>query len=261
MLRAVITDLDGTFLGADSQPLAANMDALRRAAATGCHIMVATGRHYPFVQALLQQLGVPAWVLSANGARVHAPDGSLFAAANLAPALVQKLVQPELAMGAEMALYLDDRRLACRYHGGGLDWYAQAAEQLDSLADYHGRDVAKIVYCGEPALLARIEADILYRFEGQLALTYSQDCYLEAMAPGVSKGSALLSVLQQLDIDPADCAAFGDALNDAEMLSLVGHPHVMANASAALRQRVPQALVIGHHTEAAVAQALARWFA
>ena len=43
MLRAVITDLDGTFLGTDSQPLPANMDALRRAAAAGISVAVGAG--------------------------------------------------------------------------------------------------------------------------------------------------------------------------------------------------------------------------
>lgn len=260
MLRAVITDLDGTFLGADAQPLPDNLAAMRRAAAAGCQVMVASGRHYPFVQRVLVQLGLPAWVISANGARIHAPDGSLFHAADLPPALVQKLVQPEVARDVELALYQDGHKLACRYAGGPLENYAQGAETFDSLADFHGRDVAKVVYFGPPARLAPIEADIRHRFEGQLSLTYSQDCYLEAMAPGVSKGSALQRVLAELDIAAADCAAFGDALNDAEMLTLVGHPHVMGNASAALRARVPHAPVIGDHRDAAVAQALTRWF-
>lgn len=261
MFRAIATDLDGTLLDADSRINARSWQALRRAAAAGCQLIVATGRHHRDVRDILSAgSDLAIRVISSNGARVHDHDDRQLLAANLAPALVNKLVQPALAGDAEMALYLDEHRVACRYQGP-LQAYAGKAQQLDSLQDYHGSHVAKIIYYATPDRLAAIEAEILHRFEGQLALVYSQDCYLEVMAPGVSKGSALALLLQQLDIAPQDCAAFGDAQNDVEMLQLVGHPHRMANASPRLYGQVPQAREIGYHAESAVAGVLERAFA
>ncbi|SCK28925.1 Cof-type HAD-IIB family hydrolase [Vogesella sp. LIG4] len=256
MFRAIATDLDGTLLDADSRVNARSWQALRRAAAAGCQLIVATGRHHRDVRNILaagQDLSIS--VISSNGARVHAHDDRELYAANLAPALVNKLVQPVLAGDAEMALYLDEHRLACRYHGPLLA-YAGKAQQVDSLVDYHGSNVAKIIYHAAPERLAAIEQDILHRFEGQLALVYSQDCYLEVMAAGVSKGSALSLLLAQLGVAAQDCAAFGDAQNDVEMLQLVGYPHRMANASPRLSGQVPQARAIGHHADSAVAGVL-----
>ncbi|MFC3533103.1 Cof-type HAD-IIB family hydrolase [Vogesella facilis] len=261
MFRAIATDLDGTLLDADSRVNARSWQALRRAAAAGCQLIVATGRHHRDVRDILAAgRDLPISVISSNGARVHGHDDSELYAANLPPALVNKLVQPALAGDAEMALYLDSERLACRYQGP-LQAYAGKAQQLDSLADYHGSNVAKIIYYAAPDALAAIERDILYRFEGQLALVYSQDCYLEVMAPGVSKGSALSLLLARLGIAAEHCAAFGDAQNDVEMLQLVGHPHRMANASPRLSGKVPQARAIGHHADSAVAGVLERAFA
>ncbi|MDC7714703.1 Cof-type HAD-IIB family hydrolase [Vogesella sp. LYT5W] len=260
MFRAIATDLDGTLLDAESRITPRSVAALQRAHAAGCRLIIATGRHYRDVQFLLDGIELPVSVISSNGARVHAADGTPLAAANLAPALVQKLVQPALVRDVELALYLDDRKLACRYTGS-LNGYLDRAEVHASLADYHGRDVAKIIYCGDPAQLRLVEQDIRYRFDGQLALTYSQDCYLEVMAPGVSKGLALQRLLAGMDIAAEDCAAFGDAMNDVEMLQLVGHPHLMANASQHLRQQVPHGRHIGHHAESAVAALLESRFA
>ncbi|WP_174874286.1 HAD family hydrolase [Vogesella oryzae] len=261
MFRAIATDLDGTLLDADSRVNARSWQALRRAAAAGCQLIVATGRHHRDVREILaagSDLSIS--VISANGARVHAQDDRQLHAANLTPALVNKLLQPALAGDAEMGLYLDSQRLACRYHGP-LQAYAGKAEQVESLADYHGSGVAKIIYYAAPDKLTAIEQEILHRFEGQLALVYSQDCYLEVMAPGVSKGSALSLLLAELGIAAEHCAAFGDAQNDVEMLRLVGHPHRMANASPRLSGQVPQARQIGHHAESAVARVLEQAFA
>ncbi len=83
---------------------------------------------------------------------------------------------------------------------------------------------------------------------------------LEIMAGGVNKGTALEALLATLDIDSEHCLAFGDNLNDTEMLSLAGEAHVMANAHPALFERVPVARRIGHHAESAVARHLQERF-
>ena len=208
----------------------------------------------------LAQYDATLWTFSALDFVPHVYVSTPLAAANLAPALVQKLVQPALVRDVELALYLDDRKLACRYTGS-LNGYLDRAEVHASLADYHGRDVAKIIYCGEPEQLRLVEQDIRYRFDGQLALTYSQDCYLEVMAPGVSKGQALQQLLAGMGSAAQDCAGFGDAMNVVEMLQLVGHPHLMANASQHLQEQVPDGQRIGHHAESAVAALLEARFA
>jgi len=71
---------------------------------------------------------------------------------------------------------------------------------------------------------------------------------------------ALSSLLERLGLTPADCLAFGDNLNDTEMLDLAGEAQVMANAHPALFDRVSGAERIGHHGEAAVAVWLKKRF-
>ncbi len=52
----------------------------------------------------------------------------------------------------------------------------------------------------------------------------------EVMAGGVSKGHALEAVAKMLGYTLSDCIAFGDGMNDAEMLSMAGKGCIMANA-------------------------------
>ncbi len=50
---------------------------------------------------------------------------------------------------------------------------------------------------------------------------------------GCNKGTALDRLSRHLGLTMADCMAFGDAMNDKEMLGAVGHGVVMGNAPAA----------------------------
>ncbi|MGL4920656.1 MAG: HAD hydrolase family protein, partial [Plesiomonas shigelloides] len=58
----------------------------------------------------------------------------------------------------------------------------------------------------------------------------------------------------------ADCIAFGDGMNDLEMLSMVGKGCVMQNAHQRLKDALPDAEVIGDNADEAVAHYLRRMF-
>lgn len=260
MMRFVVSDLDGTLLDAKTRIAPATQAVLRELLAKGVPVAIATGRHASQVHRLWPDDLPPVPVISANGARIHAAEGTLLRAANLLPALVNKLLQPEIVRELEVAVYRD--ALIQAYHSSNeLTHYTGVAQALPDPANFQASDVGKVIYCGTPEKLAETEAVIRERFDGQISMTYSQAHYLEVMAPGVNKGSALSYLLAPLGVAAADCVAFGDNLNDVEMLQLVGHPHAMANAHPALFTLVPAARKIGHHDEAGVAEALKAYLA
>ena len=61
-------------------------------------------------------------------------------------------------------------------------------------------------------------------------LTHSGAPYIELVAKGVSKASALADLCAERGIDAAEVAAIGDAVNDAPMLAWAGTPLCPANA-------------------------------
>ena len=50
------------------------------------------------------------------------------------------------------------------------------------------------------------------------------------MSPSISKGEAVKNIQRVMNFKPEECAAFGDYLNDCEMLQAVGYGFAMANA-------------------------------
>ncbi|EHA6801502.1 HAD-IIB family hydrolase [Salmonella enterica] len=84
------------------------------------------------------------------------------------------------------------------------------------------------------------------------------DC-LEVLPLGCNKGSALAVLSNHLGLSLADCMAFGDAMNDREMLGSVGRGLIMGNAMPQLIAALPHLSVIGHCGNQAVSHFLTHW--
>ncbi|MGU0171193.1 HAD-IIB family hydrolase [Escherichia coli] len=69
----------------------------------------------------------------------------------------------------------------------------------------------------------------LYEALGERAhLSFSATDRLEVLPVGCNKGAALTVLTQHLGLSLRDCMAFGDAMNDREMLGSVGSGFIMA---------------------------------
>lgn len=74
------------------------------------------------------------------------------------------------------------------------------------------------------------------KFGRDLQVVLSSDYWVDVMALGINKGVAVENVQRLLNVAPDECAAFGDYLNDAEMMQAVGYGFAMANAYPALKK-------------------------
>ena len=262
MYRLIATDLDGTLLNAHHQVDPFTVDVLRRLERQGVAIVIATGRHYSDVAGIRDVLGVRAHLITSNGARVHDPDDREVFAENVRPEFVRRLVTRDIADDAIVNLFGDrdwlidrDAPELLRYHQDSGFTY-----QITDFSTHSGEDVAKVLYIGEKAALARVEANLEREFADELYVTYSLADCLEVMSPTVSKGRALQVVLDRLGIDRAHTVAFGDNMNDIDMLETAGRPCMMGNANPLLMQRLPHVPRIGNNFDAGVARELARLF-
>ncbi|MGY0691412.1 HAD family hydrolase [Virgibacillus sp. FSP13] len=76
------------------------------------------------------------------------------------------------------------------------------------------------------ASLYEIEADIRL---SQVNIEGVEHCY-DIIRKSVNKGVAIKNVLKRLDIPKEKAIAFGDGMNDKEMLQIVGEGFAMGNA-------------------------------
>ena len=266
MYKVIATDLDGTLLNGDHQLDPFTVATVRRLEAEGLHFVIATGRHYLDVAGIRDLLGIRPYLITSNGARVHAPDDTRIYADDLPPAAVHRLVRPEIAgshgrvivnLFADQEWLIDrDAPELLRLHQDSGFSYA-----VTDLQRHHGAGIAKALYIGEPADLALVAANLQREFGDALYVTYSLPDCLEVMTSNVSKGRALTFVLERLGVDAARCVAFGDNMNDIDLLETAGHPFMMNNANPDLITRLPDVPRIGNNFEAGVAHHLRKLFA
>lgn len=71
---------------------------------------------------------------------------------------------------------------------------------------------------------------LLAEFTEGFDIVQTSPCWVDVYTPGVNKGLAVKTLQEKLNIKPEECAAFGDYMNDYEMLQSVGFGYAMQNA-------------------------------
>ncbi|MDV6319631.1 Cof-type HAD-IIB family hydrolase [Chromohalobacter sp. HP20-39] len=258
----IVTDLDNTLLNAEHDLDELTIETFQALAAEGHRFALASGRHFHDITAFRRRLGVPAYILSTNGAHLYAPDDRLIAEQWVPAELVRALIELPRDADIRLNLYTGDEWLidASAPELKALHVHTGFHYRVADLEAHDGNGVGKVLCIGDPAALASLEQSINEAFGTRLHITYSMAHSLEVMAEGVNKGATLERLLTHLALPATHCLAFGDNLNDAEMLALAGHGFIMENAHPDLPGRVPDAIRIGHHHPSGVAQRLREFF-
>ena len=68
-------------------------------------------------------------------------------------------------------------------------------------------------------------------FGSEIKVVTSGNIWIDFIAPGSNKGTALQNLMDLFHVKPEECVAFGDQYNDIEMLQLVGTSYAMSNAA------------------------------
>lgn len=264
MYHIVASDLDGTLLSPDHTFSRYTRDTLQMLAAHHIHFVFATGRHHIDVAQMRDNLALNAWMITSNGARVHDTNGKLVFHRDLPADIARELPlmvrqQPHIITN----IYRNDEWLMDRHQPEELRFFQEARfdyevfdpEQFDTLG------ISKIFFiCPNHDTLFQLEQQINSRWGQRINASFSTISCLEVMAGNVSKGHALNYVAQTLGYGLNNCIAFGDGMNDQQMLTMAGKGCVMANAHQRLKDLLPDLEVIGSNTDDAVAHYLRRLY-
>ncbi len=258
--KIVASDLDGTLLAPNHQLSAYSKMTLRTLHEMGYTFVFATGRHHVDVAGIRAQVGIPAYMITSNGARVHDQKDQLTYSENIAPELVQGVID---------TIKHDHEILIHMYQND--DWLMNKEDE--SLREFHDEftyhlfdedraptnGIAKIFFTHggkDHERLVAFETQLRQQFGDQLNISFSTPWCLEVMNGAVSKGHALQAIAESLGLTLENCLAFGDGMNDVEMLSMAGKGLVMGTAHEKVMQALPDNEVIGSNAEDAVAHYL-----
>nr|WP_086939316.1 Cof-type HAD-IIB family hydrolase [Thaumasiovibrio occultus] len=261
MYKIIASDLDGTLLTPEHKIAPFSRSVLQKLHQRGEHFVFATGRHHEDVAAFRAQVGIPAYMITSNGACVHDSEDNLIFQKTLDPALVRQVV----------ALTAHDDNLIVHIYQADQWLLSHESEEMKAYHKESGHSYV-VFDCNNPptdnvlkVFITHKEHEYLLPYEEKLiaalgtnaAIAFSSLTCLEVMAEGVSKGAALQVVAERLGYQLADCVAFGDGMNDYEMLSMAGKGLIMGTAHDRLKAALPNNEVIGNCVDEAVAHYLA----
>ena len=254
-IRLIALDIDGTLVGHDLQIPERTATAVREAVKLGVRVSLATGRMPASAMAFANQLGLRSPVIGHQGAVIRdAPRrpelaqpiiggsrgrvGRLLvhqpmSAAAIREAIVwcrQKGLDPHINDLEEMIIWADDPSF-----DDYSNYLGRAPVLVPDLVEAVTRPMTKVIAVGEPGLPMSLVEEARRVFAGRADATVSHPRFLEFVAPGVNKGRAVAWLAWRAGISLDHVLAAGDALNDFEMVSAVGHGIAMPTAPAAVK--------------------------
>ena len=250
--RILFFDIDGTLAMPGDDPSEAVVSAMRSARRKGHLLILSTGRTEEMVPAAVGQIGYDGCIYSAGGRSVV--NGVELSSHTMEPARVRAIVAALqdvegcfFTMECRQGSYHSDvsaLNLTDLGDGQGSSELLRLVQLMKDtparlISRYQGEDVYKIsFFCTRRAYMDKAEAVLsplgkVVRFEGLLAV--SEVCAGEITAPGIDKGRSLREICAYFGAPVSQSVAFGDSMNDAEMLTAAGIGVAMGNAEQRLK--------------------------
>ena len=243
-IRLIATDLDGTLLDSSPAVTPRTRAALDAARARGIHVVPVTARQPIGLRAIAADAGFDGWALCGNGAyAIHLADGRMLFAEELPPDTIRALAEALRSSipGLLFASVREGGESFVAQHG-----YAEVADYSDHKRDpltMGGVPLDHVLAAPTLKLVIRhpeLTPTVLFDTLRDLGLsgfeaTLSGAPFVEVMAEGVTKATGLARLCSHLGVARSDVIAFGDALNDVEMLRWAGHGVAMAGADDVVR--------------------------
>jgi Cof subfamily protein (haloacid dehalogenase superfamily) len=237
--RLIVTDLDGTLLDGDGKIPGALWPLLQKLAARGIVFCPASGRQYHTLATMFESSlsGMP--IIAENGAYVMR-DGAEISATPLDRSFVTRTVRRLRALaksGVQLAVVLAGKNAAyvecddpvflaevARYYQARRLMADQLAahDEILKIAIYAFQDAERDVY---PHV-----ADL----RSAHGVVVSGKNWVDIMDSHVNKGTAVRALQRALGVSAAQTLAFGDYLNDLEMLQAADYSFATANAHSAI---------------------------
>lgn len=237
-IKWCISDIDGTLMNSQRQMPREVIDAVSEYVKRGGIFALATGRSVLSVQEVVAKLEISPYLILCNGGSIYDPSGNI---------LLNKKVDGETSFRvAEYALKMK------------FDFLAYTEQHL-----WHPHDSVRVQYFKEKTtiptigfskpdelphgdilkfFLWNVNEKIVRDFELNCNATKTLNCVqsvngtIDIDPAGATKGGGVKFLSKHLGLSTDDAAAFGDNLNDVDMLTSVGYPFAVQNAEEELKR-------------------------
>ncbi|UUV19578.1 Cof-type HAD-IIB family hydrolase [Fusobacteria bacterium ZRK30] len=238
MIKAIMLDLDGTLLDNVHKISETNKKVLKKLEDKGVKIFLATGRSFESMRSYHEELNLTTPAICYNGAKIIYHNGSE-KEYPIKERSLKALIKIAREHKTHLNLYqheiwysenIQNEETEIYKEISGLDPVEKDFDRLDEMFS------TKALYVGEHEDLLKIEKDIKDKLGESVYTTFSRPFFLEILDGNVNKGTAMKNIMEAENISLSQVIAFGDGLNDKEMLETAGVGVAMDGAFEELKQ-------------------------
>lgn len=257
-IKLIASDMDGTLLDQNGQVPPETFGLILALRERGVRFVASSGRRYDRLCDFFSPVKDRMDFVASNGAQVFA-DGVQIDREVYSHLAIRRLAKT-VAMFPNMHLALFDRTKSYLLDDEDkfvreVDKDLPNVERIYELPSPQVSIIKASIFCDDGNVMDN--AYVLQRELGGLfTFAPSGSSYIDAMQPGISKASGIAQVMEYHGIDASEVMAFGDAMNDYEIIRFVGTGCAMANGRPALRAVADR--VIGSNVEHAVQSEMRR---
>lgn len=239
MIKLIVSDVDGTLVPDGSPKLNPEVfDTILKLREKGIQFVIASGRPWASVEHAFDPVKKKIFYVANNGAYVGCCGRSLYVY-SIDRELVHRLIRKvrrypdlEIVYAGANGDYLESSNQAL------YDWLVESYKfnltRVDDLLALNEPCVKISIY--KPEGIEAATREIYGEFKDELKMACAGDMWMDCMASGVNKGMAVRTIQESLGISPEETMAFGDQLNDLEMLERAYYSFAVANAREEVRR-------------------------
>lgn len=259
MIKLIASDIDGTLLD-DKKQLPPDFEqTLELIERKDASFVIASGRSYCILEKQFADYADRLSFICDNGAYI-VYEGELISLSIIPEQTVVEVVKCCEANGLIALLcgvkgtYFSSKSDVYKTEVG---IYYPEAVYLDDLTKYSD-DIFKIAVFEDGGIENHGNVILRGMFGDKLSVTLSGKYWTDLMNPGINKGEGLKKILQKTGVKREECAAFGDFLNDIELLESVEHSYAMANAHE--KCKAAAKYIIGSNNDYSVTKEIKKMF-
>lgn len=234
--KALFLDIDGTILRQDHTIEPSTKEAISIARQKGIEVFLATGRPLHEIYTIAEELGIHSFI-GYNGAYALYQE-KILVDEPISATIIEHYLKIAKQNHHEMILYTNSHNLLTSLETKAvrqfIDYFALSDTAL--YQDKYRNQILGITIMNvspdEIALYNLDHENIYFSQVNVKGLEHSYDVIRE----NANKGMAIKSILEELHLSPDQAIAFGDGMNDKQMLQFVGNSFAMGNANPELFQ-------------------------
>ncbi|MFR3728597.1 Cof-type HAD-IIB family hydrolase [Lacrimispora sp.] len=233
MIKLIASDIDGTLVTDGSNQVNPELfDVILKLRAKGIQFAAASGRQWASIESIFDPIKEKIFYLSDNGAYVGCHGRNLFINTIERQTVMDMVREVRRTEGLEVMVSGPDVVYLETKDQEFLDWlingYKFRVQCVDDLTKVNSEFIKVSVY--RKSDVESYTKALRGAFSDRLKITIAGDMWMDCMKPGINKGQAVKLLQDSLGIKPEETMAFGDQLNDIEMLNQAYYSYAVGNA-------------------------------